>query len=136
MHSKKLTDNEDLARGGVGADGVREIYRVRASVRPLRLLVDELRGHIGRLELDPFAGEDLLAVDGPVRSWSRMGRIRHRDGERFSRDDGHVADAEIARDLRWDCNETIDISNYIRNSSAVTINDDRKIQLQEKCVLH
>lgn len=113
MHSGKFTDNEDLARGGVRADSVREVYRVRAGVRSLRLLIDKLWGYISRFELDSLAGKNFLAVDRPVRSRLRIGCIRHRDGERFSSNHGHVADAEVARDLRWDWNTTIDMLNYI-----------------------
>lgn len=118
MHSRKFTDNEDLARSGVRADGVREVYRVRAGVRSLRLLIDKLWGYISRLELDSLAGKNFLAVDRPVRSRLRISCIRHRDSERFSSNHGHVADAEVTRDLRWDWNKTIDMLNYIRISSV------------------
>lgn len=107
--NEELTDNENFARSGIRANGVCEVYRVRSGVRSFCFLVYELRSYIGRFEFDPFAREYFLPVDGPARSRLGIGCVGHRDGERFSSDHSHIADAEIARDLWRDYNKTIDI---------------------------
>ena len=73
---------------------------VVSGIGSLGFSVDVLGSDLVRLEFDPLIGVNVFTIYRPAGLWHWVCGVGHRDREGLACDHRHVADAQIARNLR------------------------------------